>query len=447
MASVLRAGSFDQSIGIGTHLTATSSAYGDVEKVIADIEYLDITHVRDRIIDTPYQAPFVALGKAGLSFRDLIVGGNPLQAIMPLRALAPYLNSVEGPNEVDRSVFSYDGYTGVASAIAIQKDLYTAGTRQLRAALHTRPQPSRWRSPRIRQRTATYTSYADYENVHAYGQYGDPSHWYLGPDIARTLDTPNRPVIVTETGNYTMPDHSSGVSETVQAKLVMDTLLQDFMKGVARTYIYQLLDANPDPGNTDIEEHYGLFHNDGTPKVAATAIHNLTTIVADNTNQSQSFATHPLSYSVTGTPSSSYQFAMEKSDGTYDLVLWWEPLIWNTTTNSEVTFASKPVTVTLGTVYQSINVYDPLAGTAPIATYHNVYTINVALNTGPLIIELVPNTGDSARPVYQHRYQWRRVCELRPGYDCGWQRRHHRKFFGLSDHHRFKRQPGREHDR
>ena len=125
VAEVLRAASFNQSIGINTHLTATSSAYGNVVNVIADIKYLNVTHVRDRIIDTPYQAPFVALGKAGLKF-DLLVGGDPLQAITPLRALAPYLDSIEGPNEVDRSVFSYDGYTGVASALAIQKDLYTS---------------------------------------------------------------------------------------------------------------------------------------------------------------------------------------------------------------------------------------------------------------------------------------------------------------------------------
>ena len=190
-----------------------------------------------------------------------------------------------------------------------------------------------------------------------------------------------------------------------------------------------------------------MFHNDGTPKVAATAIHDLTTILADNAPRRPSFATAPLSYSVSGMPSSSYQFAMEKSDGTYDVALWWEPLIWNTTTNAEVPFASKSVTVTFGKVYQTINLYDPLAGTGSDRhlsqhLQHRRRPQHRAVGDGADY-----RHGRPARSVYQHRHDGRCVREPRPRYDRGGQRRRHRQLLRLSDNHRLQRQPGCQPDR
>ena len=235
------------------------------------------------------------------------------------------------------------------------------------------------------------SAYADYTNVHDYGQNGVPPAWYLQAEINGTTDTPGRPAIVTETGDYTNPDHASGVSEDVQAKWMPDTLLDDFSNGVSATYLYQLQDGGTDPGGSNPELHYGLFHADGTPKLAATAIHNLTSLLADSGTQAQAFAPATLQYSVSGLPASGNQKLLEKSDGTFDLVLWAEPQIWNTSTNQENTITPASVTVSLGQIYQSINVYDPLFGTAPVATYTNANAVKVSLTDHPLIISIAPS--------------------------------------------------------
>ena len=401
-----RAADFVELIGVGTHLTSTKSSYGDLRNVQGALAYLGVDNVRDNVpgpspgnaIVQAYNSigSFQLNGQTYTTHFDLIAGTSLPVTLTYLDAMAPYLDYVEGPNEVNIVPLTFTTSAGVkltgkAAAVAYQQDLY--------AAVHGDPTLGGVSvmtfSLGLGTSYAGYgnvSAYTDYTNAHVYGQYGIPPTWFLQNEINAVTDSPGRPPIVTETGNYTMPNGDSGVNETVQAKLLMDTLLDDFSNGVKLTYIYQLLDPFPDPNNTTPEDHYGLFHYDGTPKVAATAIHDLTTILADSSATSQSFTPAPLSYAVTGMPSGAFQFALEKADGTYDVALWWEPWIWDRTTNSEVTFASNNVTLTLGQSYQTIKVYDPLVGTGSIATYHNVSAVNVALNTGPLIIEIDPNT-------------------------------------------------------
>ena len=121
---------------------------------------------------------------------------------------------------------SIPGLTGAAAAVAFQKDLYADvhGDTLLNNAT---------RSTSVLNFSVSlggsYDLYgnvsadADYTNVHAYGQNGIPPEWFLQAEISGVTDTPGRPAIVTEAGNYTMPDHTSGVSEDVQAKWMLDT--------------------------------------------------------------------------------------------------------------------------------------------------------------------------------------------------------------------------------
>lgn len=51
---------------------------------------------------------------------------------------------------------------------------------------------------------------------------------------------------------------------------------------MSATYLYELFDRDSSASNTNPEANFGLFNSDGTPKLAATAIHNLTTILADD---------------------------------------------------------------------------------------------------------------------------------------------------------------------
>ena len=161
-----------------------------------------------------------------------------------------------------------------------------------------------------------------------------------------------------------------------------------FADEVSKTYLYELLDEGG--------QYFGLFTANGAPKPVATAIHNLTTLLADPGDTS-AFTSGSLSYAVPNLPTNGNQLLLEKSTGTFDLVLWAEAPIWNPTTASEVAAPSEATTVDFGQAQNVVLVFDPLQGTTPIATYLNVQSIQVTLTDRPLIVE-IPNPTATLAP-------------------------------------------------
>ena len=118
-----------------------------------------------------------------------------------------------------------------------------------------------------------------------------------------------------------MPNGDSGVNETVQAKLLMDTLLDDFSNGVKLTVPLPAADPSPirtPPLRKTITD---LFHYDGTPKVAATAIHDLTTSSRTAPPTSQSFTTAPPVLWPDRNAWPELRVRAGETDGTYDIAL------------------------------------------------------------------------------------------------------------------------------
>ena len=106
------------------------------------------------------------------------------------------------------------------------------------------------------------------------------------------MDGPDVPVIINESGyvaNQT-PKHGA-ISEPIEAVYAPRLLLHAWNEGIARTYLYELMD---DPSSTT---GYGLLRYDLSPRPAYTAIANLTRLVSD---ESGSFAPETLNYSLTG---------------------------------------------------------------------------------------------------------------------------------------------------
>jgi hypothetical protein len=235
------------------------------------------------------------------------------------------------------------------------------------------------------------SSAADYANVHAYVWDGTSPNGGLLNYINRgQIDAPGLPTVFSEAGYDTMTsDTMSGVDQTVQAKYTLDTFMDAFNDGVSRTYIYELLDEVSDPNYTSIYDHFGLFNNDGSPKPAATAIHNLTEILSDP-NASGSFTPGRLNYTLSGMPAAGNNILLQKSNGSFDLVLWAEPQIWSSTLQQEIAAPTSQVTVNLGNTYSSVAVYDPLVGSTPIVTSSNVQLAQLALADHPVILSVSP---------------------------------------------------------
>ena len=390
---------FDQSIGVNVHMAYTSTPYGNVASVISDLAYLGVNQVRDGFFNAPRFLPaYEALAAAGIKFDFLLTvywasDTNHYPGIVNVPQFISMLDSfvtaypgsvlaIEGPNEVNFQPAEYNGGSSYADQAALQQALYSAV--RANAVLDGIPVYNLTIGSTTTsefQALGNLSPYANYGNEHAYS----PNN--QNPAVALQylltfpgIDTPGLPVVITETGYETnVAATYSGVDQLVQAKLTLDSLMDAFKVGVSKTYLYELVDEGG--------QYFGLFTADHAPKLVATAIHNLTTILADP-GYASSFTPGSLSYAVSNLSANGNQFLLEKSNGTFDLTVWAEAEIWNPTTASEVAAPRQATTVEFGQTQNIVMVFDPLQGTTPIATYLNVQSIQVTLTDHPLIVEI-----------------------------------------------------------
>jgi hypothetical protein len=186
--------------------------------------------------------------------------------------------------------------------------------------------------------------------------------------------------VVTEAGYYTMPDNQYGVNNDVQARYILDMIMDSVSQGLHGLYIYELCDDASDPNDTNVQDHFGLFNSDYTPKPAATAIANLTSILNGTTVSSAS-------YSMSGLPSDGYSVSLTGNGASY-LVVWAEPLIWNQNTDTQSTPSTTNVKASLGATYSSVQVYDPYQSGSPIDSYSSVSSVTLGITDHPLIVKM-----------------------------------------------------------
>jgi hypothetical protein len=177
------------------------------------------------------------------------------------------------------------------------------------------------------------------------------------------------PKVTTETG---WP--STTISQDQQGKLITNVYLSAAKLGWQHTFVYLLFDE-PSAGNAG----WGFFgQSDGTanvqPKSLGAYTHNLTSILSDSTSN---FTASTASYLVLNEPATVHDLLLQKSNGTYELVIWDDRPVGEATDN---------ITVRLGTTYPTINVYDITSGTAAVQTLSNVSAVPLSLTDHALII-------------------------------------------------------------
>jgi hypothetical protein len=198
-----------------------------------------------------------------------------------------------------------------------------------------------------------------------YGNYG--STWrnhFAGYSESRLLTLPR---VTTETG-YPI---GGEVTEEIQARLFLNLYLSQFARRWSHTAIYLLRTRSNEPAH----ERYAMYRMDYTPKQAAHYLHNLTTILKDG---GPAFSPGRLNYFIPNQPPTVHDLLLQKSDGTFSLVLWGERFAGGSDT----------VTVNLGTAYATAKVYDPTTGTSPTQTLTSVASAQLTLTDHPLIIKL-----------------------------------------------------------
>jgi Ca2+-binding RTX toxin-like protein len=385
MTAPIRASQFVQSIGVNAQLPQLNGAARSTATVNA-MAFLGISEMRTTITSSMLQAGGVAdrLAAAGVHFDVLFGGyraiGDTLGLVSSFAAAHPgTLDALEGPNEINNWPINFGGLGGTAAGVAFVGAMGQAMNAGVLAGLALYDFTGGIRS------AATMGDAASFANIHPYPQGGNQAYdWLKSAILAHAA--PGKGMVITEAG-YTCTIGAKGiegVDELTQAKLTLNLLADATVLGVDKTYLYQLFDTGS-AGTAD--SGFGLFNADGTAKPAATAIHNLTTILADKAAGADSFATHDLSYAIKGLPEGAHSLLIEKANGTYELMIWAEPDIWNEAADKAIAVTPQTVTVSLGGADAQLAVYDPLTSAGAVATASG-NAISLTLTDHVMVVEI-----------------------------------------------------------
>ncbi|MBY2936618.1 calcium-binding protein [Rhizobium leguminosarum] len=409
MAQAVRINDIIRSFGIDTHIDYTDGKYSNVGEVVKALNYLGLDTVRDHApnsaSDPNGQTHLGDAAEAGVQFvfsaqREVDPATVAQRLHSFVQAHPGSVVGIEGPNEVNNWPVSYHGLSGQAAAVAYQKDL----------SADVNADPLLKNIPVLGFTGYTVASASDYTTIHTYAKDGDQPYSWLSREsgVQRAAD-PGKPLAITETGYHTSLTADTnggweGVSEATQAKLLLNTLMDGAALGSKQTFIYELLDAYSDPQGTNQEKHFGLFHLDYSAKPAATAIHNLTEILADDGAAKASFSAGTLDYSIDGLPSSARSLLTEKSDGSYQIIVWNEPDIWSQSSDTAIQATTTAVKVNLGASFGSVKVFDPVTGTTAVKSLSNVSSLTLDVVDYPVIIEVAGTGASTPPPATNHLY-------------------------------------------
>ncbi len=410
----IAASAFLNSLGVNSSIAARGENLQQTEKCA---KYLGIRWFRSGIEGNVSVADLIALHRAtGVKFSWSPGSGNTeltkLLTTARTLATAGALLAFEGPNEPNNWAITYNGKQGGGKyswlpVADFQRDLYQA----VKADPILKKYPV-WsiseggaESPNVGLQylkippgagciLPTGTEFADDANVHnyiyhpnspglednktwnaadpssackvdgLYGEYGLTwAHHYAGYS-GRALD--RLPRVTTETGCVI----GGAVTPRIQALNLLSMYLDQFKRGWSYTAVYLLRDRVDEAGN----QKFGFYRPNYTPRLSATYLHNLTTILADSDGNRPP---ESLAYSVIGQPATVHDLLLEKRNGEMCLVVWDERLQ-----------GQDHITIHFGKTAKRVRIYDSTVGVTPIQTLSSVRTVKLVLSDHPLVLVL-----------------------------------------------------------
>jgi hypothetical protein len=336
IARPMRCADFVDTLGVNTHISYAWSQDNDLSALIAAMGYCGLRFARDRAPSPTMAncAHYAALAAAGVNFCLFCGPARPMDEMLgPIEALEAghpgAIDALEGPNEIEPT-FAYAGATGTAAAVAFMTALRAAAGR--RRILRDKP-------------LVNFTGYSrspsdcDVANIHLYPKGGDQPGPMIGVVHDRWIGPAGvmagKRMVFTEFGYHTLvgkpanPLAWQGVDEETQAVLLVNGWLDAAATGILRLYIYQLFDGVADrPGAPNMQNHFGLFRVDGTPKPAAVAIRMLSALLADPSPNARDFAPAPTPARV-DFPDRVSVLPLQNATGRHFLVFWNETPVWD----------------------------------------------------------------------------------------------------------------------
>jgi hypothetical protein len=388
---------FVNSIGVNTHLNYFDRLYGNFDLVKRDLSSLGILHVRDgvHLQNDDYNAAvygrWAQLGKQGIRFDAVVDPRNNLGPITPELLQKVFLlsnrtiESFEGPNEMDIS--------GTSNWSTVDRDfndsLYRA-VRQMRDSGRVQLIGPSMAFASHGREVGNISGRIDFGNLHSYPAGKLPSTIFPEQtELAKDLSG-SHAIIMTETGYHNaLNDHNDqpAVSEAAAAKYVPRLFLENYIHGIPRTYLYELLDEAPDPGLKDNQLHWGIIRANGTEKPAFIALKNL---ISELDDHAQPASLHQFTWSLRSSNKSAIDhLLLEKANGEFDLILWQEIPSFDTKRQIDLNNTPEPAEVMFAKTATSVTIYEPAVQAAPVRSYSNATRVSIAIPDHPLVIQIL----------------------------------------------------------
>jgi hypothetical protein len=340
------ADAFVDSIGVNIHLHHFNTAYSNFPQVESALKDLHVRHVRDGLIDTTwkdYYSRHNELGRNGIKglFITSANQSEDLLAGFPARVKDSF-EAYEAPNEYDQS-----GDGNWVSTLGNFMEKLSTIKKDPRTSKFPVIGPSLTKASSFAKLQGDCTF--DYSNLHNYfsgrnpgtGGWGSNGYgsivWNLGEVNS---DCPGKPVITTETGYQTISSISNSVPETVAAKYVPRVFLEQWLHGVRRTYLYELIDLPQ--GNSSKDNGFGLLRPDFSHKPAFDVLANLTGLLSD---PGPSFVPSDLSFQFSGDVSNLHHVLLQRRNGNFFLVLWLEESCYDVDAKKSIAIRPRQVTI------------------------------------------------------------------------------------------------------
>lgn len=411
---------FLQSIGACVHVQHGQ----DASRIAPLLKYVGIRNVRDAA-DRNYDMTGLLLLHKEAGVKVVIGPGSgardqDMEATLEMaRTLhrAGALLAIEGPNEPNNfGGLTYENVAGGRElswmpVAKFQRDLYARvkSDRQLKhypvySVSETGAQTDNCglQFLEIPENSGTLmpagTRYADYANAHNYmyhpswpgaphdnqvwnaadptpacradGLYGNFGQTWLKKyqgHSAKELET--LPRVTTETG-VRVGDCNGAITEEVQACNYLNLFLAQYKRGWSQTFIYEFLD--------DPDGAFGFYGSDyRTKRKSADYMHCFTTLLHDNKPRKKS---GKLAYStVEPLPETVHDLLLQKSDGTFWLIIW-----------GEKASGEEQIQLLLPASIKQVSVYDPMCGTDVQQTLKNEKNVphTLTLSNHPLLLQL-----------------------------------------------------------
>lgn len=389
---------FVNSIGVNTHLNYFDRSYGNFPFVERELTNLGVHHLRDgvHLQNADYNAllygRWAQLGRTGIRF-DAVVDPRSNLGIMTGSLLDEVdsmagntIEAFEGPNEMDVS--------GEINWQTVDRDYQTALFDSKKSSHSTHSiqviAPSlafASHGPQI----GSLSNVIDLGNLHPYPAGAMPSVIFPEQVALEKIICDSKQIVFTESGYHNAVNEVNdqpGVSESAAAKYIPRLFLEDFIHGIVRTYLYELLDEAPDPSLKHPQFHWGLIRADGSEKPAYNSLKNLIEVLKDDSQQA---ALEPLRF-VLDTSSSQndhiHHLLLEKSNGAYDLVLWKEVPSYDIKKKMDIDNTGEPVHITLARKSRNITVFEPVMQATPIRITQNDISLTLNVSDQPVIAEI-----------------------------------------------------------